>query len=288
MSFSTEDDSMQIPAALTKLMEQSLRFEYLDGKVTPISSPHGTSWRTLPFAVTAQAVNARVELQTNGKRVLLRNDAAFFVPRGGRHNATLISAKPACSRWSHFNCWILGSVDVFSLFDVPPIFTGAAAQTIGDLNAAMAALGASLDLPKLLQRQTLGMQLVLLLIERATLKPGSLEFIRRVDRIAPALAYIDQNLGQPFGRDELAATVHLSPTRFQAVFREALGIAPRDFLQRRRLQHAQQLLLATELGVEEIARRVGMKDPFHFSRLFKKRHGSSPSAYRHQVREAGW
>ena len=60
-----------------------------------------------------------------------------------------------------------------------------------------------------------------------------------------------------------------------------------EFQCRKRLQEAQKLLLTTELPVAEVARRTGWNDPFHFSRLFTRLTGRSPSAFRADCRLNG-
>ena len=48
------------------------------------------------------------------------------------------------------------------------------------------------------------------------------------------------------------------------------------------MHQAAYLLRDQNLAVKEVARSVGYRDPFAFSKLFKKHFGSTPSAYRHR------
>lgn len=50
------------------------------------------------------------------------------------------------------------------------------------------------------------------------------------------------------------------------------------------MEQAKELLLGTDLNITEIAEACGFADLFYFSRMFKKRVGSSPRAYRTMVR----
>ncbi len=103
-------------------------------------------------------------------------------------------------------------------------------------------------------------------------------------RLAPVLKFITENAGADLRLPILAARAHLSPSRFHAVFRAATGVSPSAYLQGLRLKNAQALLLHGHGSVKEIAARVGFPDVFHFSRLFKKRCGMSPSDYRRSTR----
>lgn len=79
----------------------------------------------------------------------------------------------------------------------------------------------------------------------------------------------------------LARKVHLSPTHFAECFRKEMGVTPMRWLEWRRIAQAQEWLISTSLSVQEIARRVGFENQFHFSTRFRARVGQSPRQYRH-------
>jgi AraC family transcriptional activator of pobA len=62
------------------------------------------------------------------------------------------------------------------------------------------------------------------------------------------------------------------------------GRATKDLILDRVMLEAARLLRFTDLGVGEVAHRVGYDDPLYFSRAFKRRHEQSPQAYRDAVR----
>lgn len=72
----------------------------------------------------------------------------------------------------------------------------------------------------------------------------------------------------------------LSVPHFMRLFKSTFGTTPLDYKLQIRIHMAKELLLMTQCTVREIALIVGFKDPFHFSRHFKKRTGYSPSEYR--------
>lgn len=59
---------------------------------------------------------------------------------------------------------------------------------------------------------------------------------------------------------------------------------PYQYLTRLRMERASQLLLATDVTVQEVAVQLGFKDPFHFSRVFKSVHHAPPSRFRQSMR----
>lgn len=56
--------------------------------------------------------------------------------------------------------------------------------------------------------------------------------------------------------------------------------SPYQFLVRLRMDHASQLLLEDGANVRSVAKIMGYKDPFHFSRVFKSVHRIPPSRFR--------
>ncbi len=70
-------------------------------------------------------------------------------------------------------------------------------------------------------------------------------------------------------------------------FRQVLGRSPIRYLTEWRMHVAVELLASTDLGVAQIAHRVGYESEEAFSRAFKRSLGSSPSVWRTSAREAG-
>lgn len=91
---------------------------------------------------------------------------------------------------------------------------------------------------------------------------------------------IDRDFAQPWSVAELAAIALLSPTHFRRRFIALFGLPPLRYLQRRRIERAQDLLLGTDLEVTEIAGRVGYDSLGTFTRIFTELVGDSPGRYR--------
>ncbi|MDQ1301504.1 MAG: AraC family transcriptional regulator, arabinose operon regulatory protein [Chloroflexota bacterium] len=101
-------------------------------------------------------------------------------------------------------------------------------------------------------------------------------------RVAHVLQEINRRYREPLTVAELAAAVHLSPSRLAHLFRAATGEAPIQMLLRLRLRQAARLLEYSTLNVAEIAAEIGFDSPFYFARLFRRQFGISPTAYRAQ------
>jgi AraC family transcriptional regulator len=79
---------------------------------------------------------------------------------------------------------------------------------------------------------------------------------------------------------ELAQECGLSSGYFARAFRRTTGIAPHQWLVRKRVERARALLLRSALGLADIAVACGFVDQSHFSRVFAKFEGNSPGRWR--------
>jgi len=72
----------------------------------------------------------------------------------------------------------------------------------------------------------------------------------------------------------------ISPAHFRRAFHQFLEVSPQEHLTRLRLEEARRALILTELPISEVATISGFESPVHFSKIFHRRVGLSPSAYR--------
>ncbi len=101
--------------------------------------------------------------------------------------------------------------------------------------------------------------------------------------LLPALHHIEDYIAQPLTNARLAAMCHLSEDYFIRQFRDAVGQSPLQYILERRVTLAAQRLLFSQESIEQIAQGVGFANRFHFSRVFARRMGISPAAYRKQA-----
>ena len=99
-------------------------------------------------------------------------------------------------------------------------------------------------------------------------------------RIAPILEYIQQHLHEAISVEQLADRACLTKSYFIRRFRQVVGITPIQYVQKRKVQHAQKLLLESEKSVGQIAAEVGFADTAYFIRIFKSHIGYTPQEYR--------
>jgi transcriptional regulator GlxA family with amidase domain len=83
--------------------------------------------------------------------------------------------------------------------------------------------------------------------------------------------------------EEMAQSIGVSLPHFSRAFRAAMGVSPRQYQLRVRLDRARHLLAESNLSIGQIADSLGYADLFFFSKQFARHTAMSPSAYRRTV-----
>jgi AraC family transcriptional regulator len=99
------------------------------------------------------------------------------------------------------------------------------------------------------------------------------------------LELMHAHLAEDISLDELAAEARLSPFHFARMFKHSLGVPPRAYLTRLRIEKACDLLEHTDLPITEIAQEVGYSSNQILARVFMKHRRLSPTAYRRAMRD---
>lgn len=97
-------------------------------------------------------------------------------------------------------------------------------------------------------------------------------------------AHIESNISRNLRVADLAGLVQLSLGHFFRSFRVSFGQPPLTYVKVRRIRHAQVLMLNTREPLSQIALDCGMYDQAHFTRVFRRVVGVSPSVWRRQLR----
>jgi LacI family transcriptional regulator len=104
--------------------------------------------------------------------------------------------------------------------------------------------------------------------------------------VAGAMRKIRANACRRFNIEQLLEDVPLSLSALERRFKKQLGRSPQAELMRIRLERAKDLLLATNLSMQEIAEEIGYDEQRKLTILLKTKLGMSPSAFRKEHRRA--
>jgi len=98
-----------------------------------------------------------------------------------------------------------------------------------------------------------------------------------MDRI---MKCINENLSDPdFNVEKLTEQVGISRAQLHRKMKEITGISTGDFIRNLRLEQAARLIAENKINVTQVAYAVGFNNQTHFSTVFKKHYGMTPTEY---------
>jgi AraC family transcriptional regulator len=93
-------------------------------------------------------------------------------------------------------------------------------------------------------------------------------------------AHVDAHLHETIRMADLARVAQLAPFRFKRTFRESFGCTPHQYVIRKRVERAQNLMLMSKESLSQIAAECGFVDQSHLSNLFNKIVRERPGTWR--------
>lgn len=94
------------------------------------------------------------------------------------------------------------------------------------------------------------------------------------------VAYIKENVSRMIVVRELEEEFHLAYTSINKLFLDNMGITVKNYIITVKMEYAMELIKNTDLLFSDISERIGYSDTFHFSKIFKKHTGFTPTEYK--------
>lgn len=94
------------------------------------------------------------------------------------------------------------------------------------------------------------------------------------------IAFIEENLASNIQAQDLASIVHLSVSHFFRAFKISVGVPPHEYITRRRIDFACEMMCTTQDPLSQVALACGLNDQSSFCRVFRRMVGQSPSEWR--------
>ncbi|WP_087065476.1 helix-turn-helix domain-containing protein [Intestinibacillus massiliensis] len=96
--------------------------------------------------------------------------------------------------------------------------------------------------------------------------------------------YLDEHYAESFSLQDLGEYFHMSHYYLAHIFKAEVGLSPMRYVLHRKIGEAQNLLMNTEIPIGEISEMLGFTDNCHFSTMFKRYIGTTPTQYRRHFR----
>jgi len=103
-----------------------------------------------------------------------------------------------------------------------------------------------------------------------------------VDHLGASLEWAQKNLQGNITINQMAERACLSRRSFDRHFRSSLGISPKEWLTRQRVNLAREYLESSQAGIEQVAEKSGFGSAMNLRHHFSQTLGVSPSHYRRQ------
>lgn len=100
------------------------------------------------------------------------------------------------------------------------------------------------------------------------------------DILEPVLSYIDDNYMNVIELTDLCNMIKVTPQYLCRLFKSSLGLRPLEYITKKRIVMAKQLLVMNQGSVKDVAEAVGYVNSGYFCTVFKKYEGISPGEYR--------
>jgi AraC-like DNA-binding protein len=128
--------------------------------------------------------------------------------------------------------------------------------------------------------ETKGILLILFskFLGKASFKQESMD-----ERVVKALRHIRENVNKNISIEALSSVSMLSVDHFIRLFKKDMNCTPLQYINRKKIEKAQLMLMIGLKSIKEIATDLSFDDLSYFFRLFKKITGESPSEYRKRI-----
>jgi len=276
-----------------ELIEDSLQYDIFWSDHNS-SNCLSTGWRVLPFWVILTVrkggyiciFDSAEEIEEVHTEI--GENEVLIVPAGIRHR--LVVEQPSVADSLHIKYSLFHNLDVFSFYHVPHFVTSSLAgrlfQTVAKLTEVMDQVQGAASLYNITAKLAFSYQLfeqIILISKPVTDKEQKFVFI---GRIIPALALVEKKIDSPLKVEEMAQACNLSRNAFTRLFKQVTRQTPQQYLTQKRLDLAMSKLVYSDYSIGSVAEQVGFCDQFHFSKVFRKERGETPSQYRTNTRRA--
>jgi AraC-like DNA-binding protein len=218
----------------------------------------------------------------DGQQAHLRAGELLIIPRNVRHTYWAADDNPWSIYWVHF----LGDDADYYIDRIPrrgqPVAIEPAAQdeAVRLFRYCLDALYEGYSLPTLIYAAQSVQHILSLLLYRnqaLPMEPRKKDWRSSLDTV---IEYMQDNLAQPLRLEDFAREADLSVSHFSELFRAQTGQSPMAYFIHLRVRFACRLLDLSKKPIKVVAIETGYRDPYYFSRVFKKAMGISPEKYR--------
>lgn len=220
--------------------------------------------------------------ECKGKRQDVSGNQYFVLPPAASHSYGANPDNPWTIYWIHFNGSLAKAFFPKTpiVGDLKPGIKSRIADRLDIFEEIMMVLGQGYSTENLLYVSSVFHHFLGTLRFLHQYRMDSAGDTESVEMVNASIHYMEENIGRRLKLNDVASYIGYSPSRFSEIFRKNMGFPPMEYFNRIKIRYACRLLEKSKFSIQQISTRIGIEDPYYFSRLFKKEIGVSPSTYR--------
>ncbi|WP_019911075.1 AraC family transcriptional regulator [Paenibacillus sp. HW567] len=206
----------------------------------------------------------------------------FLMPEGVQQSYSCISSKPFLKYWCHFSVRS-GDINLFKILELSHTCSAVDPEVVKEMFSSIVLHVKSGEIYAQLLAKSKLMELFSYYLSKLDPTEITLKNLSSVEKLTKILNHIETNIEQNITIHELAEIAHMHPNYFIRLFKKQLGVPPIQYITRKKIDKAKELLTSTTSTISEIAVQLGFSDMFYFSKQFKKNAGLAPTDFRKQM-----
>ncbi|MDE6974173.1 MAG: AraC family transcriptional regulator [Lachnospiraceae bacterium] len=212
----------------------------------------------------------------NGKKYVLSANEAFCIPHFQKHCYFSDKNNPWSILWVHFKG---EDTQYFSLDDCRIVkfrSSYASNRMMFLFDLLFRALEGNYTLGNFIYIS----QVLSVVLAETYHREKEYDIVEQNKHVTNIVKYMYRNMEENLHLEDICEEFNLSKSYVNAIFLKCTQRAPMEFFTNLKMRQACNMLRSSEMYVYEIAQRLGYKDQYYFSRLFKKIVGMSPKEYK--------
>ncbi len=218
-------------------------------------------------------------IEINHQSTAMNTGKIFCIPQKKPHRYFSDSKEPWSILWMHFS---LADAALFPVADRTPVIIKSPEKSSLIQNHFIELFQLGEQEYSLNNFICISQLMRALLAEVFFLKDGR-SYDKQNQMLNKAITYMAHHIADDLSLNQIADQLTISPSYLSAVFKAYTQKAPMTYFSDLKMEQACKYLRMSELKNYEIAQKIGYKDPYYFSRAFKKKMKVSPKEYRYNL-----